>query len=197
MLSFGCLSTNRKATTIEVKFIPQEVPNHCGAIAIAMALDYYQLDYDITNITRQVFIPILNGSSFETMAEAVTHYGLTATRAELSPAAMRPLLAQHKLCIIYLAPTSKSPIGHFAMVTGISRNLKKIRIHGTQSANLWLPLKRLQPRSDHGRFPTLIIAPSDLRLPQHVLQNMRPSEPPRLFRLASNQPIVQNASLIL
>jgi ABC-type bacteriocin/lantibiotic exporter with double-glycine peptidase domain len=164
----GCLSTKKKATLIDVPFIPQNTPNHCGVVAIKTTLDYYDSNYNPTNIAKEAFVALLQGTPLEIIAEIANKHNLTTERRNLDIEGLRNALNRKEICIIYLASSSNSPVGHFSIVTGITNNGKKIRIHGTQRANLWLPAKKLLKRSSNGKFPTLIISRPHMKKQKHL-----------------------------
>jgi hypothetical protein len=110
----------------------------------------------------------LQGTPLEIIAEIANKHNLTTERRNLDIEGLRNALNRKEICIIYLASSSNSPVGHFSIVTGITNNGKKIRIHGTQRANLWLPAKKLLKRSSNGKFPTLIISRPHMKKQKHL-----------------------------
>ncbi len=158
MLTYGCISTPRQAILIDVPFHPQELTNHCGVISLAMTLDYYDVTYSITNLVDQAFISILNGSSLELLADTANKYGLDTEIDHLSIDKLQQIISAKHIPIIYLAPINNTEIGHFAIITGISSDSKKLRIHEPDLPNHWLRASKLKKRATAGVFPALIIS---------------------------------------
>jgi hypothetical protein len=157
LLTLGCITPPRNAILIDVPFIPQAQTNHCGVVSLAMAFDHFSVPYTLDSLTAKAFIPFLNGSSFQLLADTADQYGLTVTRHDADPSALHAMLSEKDLPIIYLAPTKGEPAGHFALVTGISDNLRRIRIHGTSKPNCWIRLSRLRPHATGDAFPVLCL----------------------------------------
>jgi len=158
MLSYGCISIPKQASIIDVPFISQEQTNHCGVIALAMAFDYYNITYSLTNLIDEAFIPALNGSPLELIANTANQYGLNASIDFLSVESLQLVIAAKNTPIIYLSPIDNSDIGHFAILTGISSDGKKMRIHKTDLSNQWQRSSKLNRRSNAGLFPTVTIS---------------------------------------
>ncbi len=155
--SSGCATPTRNAILIDVPFIPQEQTNQCGVVSLAMALDHYGVPYDLDALATKAFIPFLGGSSLQLLADTAGQYGLSVARQDADAHALKTMLSQNCLPLIYLFPAEEKSAGHFALVTGISTNLRRVRIHGTSQANRWVRLSRLQPHYKHSRFPTLCL----------------------------------------
>lgn len=154
----GCLTLTKNDAVLDIPFHPQTATNQCGAVALTMVLDYYGTDYNITNIVEETYIPLLNGSSFSLLQEAANKYGLQTQPTDLTIDEIKDIVNSNKTAIIYLAPLHNTNIGHFAVVTGVSENNKKIRIHGIKKADIWIRTHKLLKRSNKSRFPALIIS---------------------------------------
>lgn len=155
-ISIGCVSPARNATLLDVPFIPQEQKNHCGVVSLAMALTYYGVPYSMDSLVAEAFVPYLGGSSLQLLAATATRYGLSVTREDADATSLGNMLARGDLPILYLAPISNTEqTGHFALVTGISDNSRRVRIHGRTRAHRWITLRRLQRHATGGVFPSL------------------------------------------
>jgi len=158
ILSSGCITTPKNAAVLDIPFHPQVATNQCGAVALTMAMDYYDTDYNTTNIVAETYIPILNGSSFSLLQESANKHGLQTQTANLTINNLKQTITSNKIPVIYLLPLNNTQIGHFAVVTGISQNNKKIRIHGSKKPDIWIRSNKLLKRSSQNSFPTIIIS---------------------------------------
>ncbi len=160
-IAYGCTTVPKNAVSLEIPFVAQTATNQCGATALAMAFQYYGIDYNPSNLEQEVYIPVLKGSPMILLAEAATRRNLSCTSTNLDLLGIKNTLTASNIPIIYLKPTSTHTVGHFAVVTGIDNNLKKIAIHGEAKPDLWINVRRLLKQSTHARFPTLILKPQD------------------------------------
>jgi ABC-type bacteriocin/lantibiotic exporter with double-glycine peptidase domain len=158
ILSCGCVSKPRHAKVIQVPFLPQVQTNHCGVTSLAMALDYYNIAYNLTNLVNEAYIPALNGSSLELLADTANTYGLHASIDSINVDDLQYIISQKYIPIIYLTPINNSTIGHFAVITGISSDSKKLRIHEADRPNHWVRSSNLNKRTVVGHFPSLILS---------------------------------------
>jgi len=158
VISYGCISPPRHATVINVPFRPQEQTNHCGVVSLAMALDYYNITYNITNLIEEAFIPALNGSSLELLADTANKYGINTEIHSILANNLQQIIVAKHIPIIYLSPLKNSDIGHFAIITGISSNGRKLRIHETDRPNHWVQTSNICKRSTDGIFPALTLS---------------------------------------
>lgn len=157
-LSCGCVSTPKNALVIDVPFQAQEQTDYCGVVSLAMSLDYYNIPYNFTNLVNETYIPALNGSSLELIASTANKYGLDASIDYLTVGSLQQVLESKAVPIIYLYPLNDSKIGHFAVLTGISLDRKKMRIHHINKPNIWIKSSKLTKRSHRGVFPTVILS---------------------------------------
>jgi len=158
ILFCGCVSKPRHAKVIEVPFLPQVQTNHCGVTSLAMALDYYNIAYNLTNLVNEAYIPALNGSSLELLADTASTYGLHASIDSINADSLQQIISQKYIPIIYLTPINNSKIGHFAVITGISSDSKKLRIHEIDRPDHWVRTSKLSKRSIAGHFPSLTLS---------------------------------------
>jgi len=156
LLCYGCASLPRRSVVEDVPFRPQTETNRCGVTALSMTLDYYGIAYNPTNLEEELFVPILNGTPIRLLEETAGRYGLQAAEENLDLQQIHNTLAAGKIVIIYLKPF-EGTIGHFAIITGISDNLKKVRIHCQQKPDCLIKASRLLKQSTDNRFPALII----------------------------------------
>jgi ABC-type bacteriocin/lantibiotic exporter with double-glycine peptidase domain len=91
----GC--TTVPMTTCDVPFRPQKTANHCGVNCLAMTLDYFDVDYVFHELKRNVFIPALNGTTPELLADAATDYGIDAEIRKMGIPEMLKALKKGKL----------------------------------------------------------------------------------------------------
>ncbi len=157
----GCNSIPRNALVLDVPFLPQEQDNHCGVIALSMALDYYGIKWNTQKLTEAVFVPALGGSTLSTIASTAEGYGLKAVTTQSSHADLVESLYNRHLPIIYLAPVDPNKIGHFVVVTGASVNGRYLCIHDKKQANRWIKTTKLKHRSSESLFPTVTLSPND------------------------------------
>jgi len=157
-LALGCFSPSRNVVLVDVPFIPQTASNHCGVVALAMALDYYSLPYDIHELTNEAFIPFLGGSTMLLLADVAAEHGLSVSRQESNLPALHTTISEKQLPLIYLAPEENSGPGHFALVTGVSDNLRHVRIHGTTKPDRWIRASRLPSCATNTAFPSLVLS---------------------------------------
>lgn len=158
--SSSCTTPSRNATVVDVPFIPQESANQCGVVALAMAMDHYGVPYSIDNLVSKAFIPYLDGSSLQLLADTASQYGLTVTHESADIRILRQMLVDKCLPLIYLAPRKGEPTGHFALVTGITNNLRYVRMHGRTRPDCWIRLSRLRRHATEDGFPTLCLRPA-------------------------------------
>jgi len=159
--TLGCTMPPRHATLIDVPFIPQEQTNHCGVVALAMALDHFKIPYEMDRLTEEAFSPILGGANYQLLADTAVRHGLNIQPAEADAQTLRHALLLQQLPIIYVAPIGKTGVGHFCVVTGISDNLRFVRIHDVKQADHWLRFSRLRRRTTDGRYPALFLYERD------------------------------------
>lgn len=158
ILSSGCISPPRNATLIDVPFIPQEQTNQCGVVSLAMAMDFHQVPYNFDVLTDNAYIPTLGGTPINLLALVAEAYGLHAKSIASDISDLHSAIAAHDVPIIYLPPNDDSQIGHFVVVTGVSLDNKKLRIHDLHRKDRWVRSSALMKRKSKGRFPSVIIS---------------------------------------
>jgi ABC-type bacteriocin/lantibiotic exporter with double-glycine peptidase domain len=168
VLGLSCSTPSRDATLITVPFVPQAQTNHCGVIALAMAFEHFDVVYDTSALTEVAFIPALDGSTFQLLADAAMAYGLEATLTGSDPQSLRSALAHGCLPIVYIAPVKGDRVGHFVVVTGISNSLRHIRIHDIKQPDRWMRLSRLRSRTTQGKYPTLLLNVTSTDRTEHI-----------------------------
>ncbi len=158
ILSNGCVSPPRNATLINVPFIPQEQTNQCGVVSLAMAMDFHQVPYNFDALTDNAYIPAVGGTPINLLALVAEGYGLQAKSMTSDISELHTAIAAHNVPIIYLAPIDDSKIGHFVVVTGVSLDNKKLRIHDLHRKDRWVRSSTLVKSRSNGRFPSVIIS---------------------------------------
>jgi ABC-type bacteriocin/lantibiotic exporter with double-glycine peptidase domain len=154
----GCISTPKQAAVLQVPFHPQPATNHCGITALAMALDFFHIPYSTNTLYSKAFIPALEGSTLQSLSKTAQDYGLAVTASFSDVSDFHHSIENGALPLVYLAPTDENNIGHFVIVTGVSDNLRFIRIHDTQAPNRWIRYSRLARDTKNGTYPTLYLA---------------------------------------
>lgn len=144
----GCMALHRH--TLDVPFHPQPSPNLCGVNCLAMAFDYFEIPYDFEELTAKAFVPALDGSTPELLADVAETYGLHATMRELDRVAIKTVIESGLLPILFIPPAHGETIGHFILVTGISADLRHIRAHDGNR-------RHRQRRLDHVTYVTLLL----------------------------------------
>jgi len=150
VLTTGCitLATN----PLDVPFHPQSSPNRCGVNCLAMAFDYFRIPYDFAELDAQSFVPALNGSPPELLADVAETYGLRAEIENLDAAGIKSSLESGALPIVFIPPAQGTFIGHFILVTRAGQNPQQIRAHDGKRRN-----RRLRLRDN--TYVTLLLAP--------------------------------------
>jgi ABC-type bacteriocin/lantibiotic exporter with double-glycine peptidase domain len=157
-LAGGCVTTPRHATLIDVPFIAQEQTNQCGVVALAMAMDYHHVAYDINALSEEAYIPAIGGSPLTLLAYVADSYGLQAETKVLSVPRIRQVIEGHDVPIVYLAPLVDSQTGHFVVITGISHDNRKLRIHDVRRQDQWIRTSTLLKRSSNTNFPAVVLS---------------------------------------
>ena len=153
----GCAMPPRNAVTIEVPFISQEQTNHCGVAALAMALEFHRVPYDRAELAAAAYLPALRGSPLQLLAAAATDLGLQTALVNATVADLSHALERDCVPIIYLGPRDDGSVGHFVVVTGVSRDGRTLRIHDPLRGTRWTGSRRLLKRGLHSCFPAVLV----------------------------------------
>lgn len=127
MLLNGCMTLPRH--TLDVPFRPQQSPNLCGVNCLAMSFDFFGVPYDFEDLTTKAFVPALDGSTPELLADVAESYGLQAVIKGLDKTAVKAAVESGVLPILFIPPAHGETIGHFILVTGSAGNPGYIRAH--------------------------------------------------------------------
>jgi hypothetical protein len=103
-----------------------------------MVLRHFHIPMEMGKLAEEAFVPALNGSTPELLADVAEKYGLHATIRHASLEEMELELKNGVLPIAYIPPAKERSIGHFILVTGISRNRGQMRAHDGSHRNQWL-----------------------------------------------------------
>ncbi len=147
----GCLAIRPPATLLEVPFIPQTDPNHCGVTCLAMAFAHFRVPYHMELLKRDAYIPVLSGSTPELLADIAEAHGLRSDIRTLSAAQLRDTLLENRIPIVFFPPAPPENVGHFVLVTAVTHDLRRLRAHDGGKRNRWLPAP--------GRALAILISP--------------------------------------
>jgi len=151
----GCVTL--PGPRLEVPFRPQNRPNHCGVNCLAMAFDYFSIPYTLDDLTAQAFVPVLDGSTPELLADVAEANGLQATLRELDAHAIKAAVGAGTIPILFIPPAGGAAIGHFILVTGAAGNPRYIHAHDGRHRHRrrrldnpsYLTLLLTTPKGDH------------------------------------------------
>lgn len=141
LLSGGCTVLTRRDVLMRVPFIPQSNPHHCGVACLEMALQYYGINYDPSELERQTYIPALSGSTPEIIADTAEKYGLSAKLSKRSLREIKHDLLSETLVIVFLPPEEGETLGHFVVATGAHIQQEKLVAHDGLNRNQIIPVK--------------------------------------------------------
>ncbi len=130
ILLSSCMTLS--TSQLDVPFHPQPGPSLCGMNCLAMAFEFFGIPYDIGELESQAFVPALNGSPPELLADVAETYGLQAGIENLPPAAIKTAIESGWLPIVFIPPANGETIGHFILITGAAENPRHIRAHDGQ-----------------------------------------------------------------
>ena len=145
LLLCGCASL-RLQPQADVPFVAQRQEVDCGPTCGAMLLTLHDLPFDRDQLDRDMFVPALGGTWLELFCRTLTSRGLSATPGETTEAALLTALAAGHPQVITLAPADAVSVAHFAILTGLSPNGKKICLHGPTHPNRWVKTTPLLAR---------------------------------------------------
>ncbi len=161
LLFQGCASAFiNNTTTLEVPFHKHE-EYHCGTACLQMVMDYYKLPRDRKKIDRKVFIPALKGTTPEVLADAAKSFGLQAEVTTGSVVKLKEWLDNGIPAILLLRYNSQAEVGHFVVVTGISRNNRKIYYHSEKQPDSVMSAETLRDIWEKTGFTTVIVKAPD------------------------------------
>lgn len=169
----GCTLRGDIVHGIEVPFIPQK-PNECGVATLQMAFERQSIPYDPETLRKRVYLPALKGTTIGVMAQSARELGARATIG----VADNHLLAnwlEFGLCPIVLwGPDAPGSVGHFLIVTGISKSHTAFRVHSGPLENQWVSYDSFMKRWRSGGYRVLLIEHPDNPPPPEVLDNTLP-----------------------
>ncbi len=137
-ITSGCRTFPSGTTRIHVPFIPQAEENHCGVTCLSMVFRHFNITLGMSKLGEEAFVPAISGSTPELLADVAEKYGLHATIRHVSLAEMELELNNGVLLIVFIPPAKERSIGHFILVTGISRNRGQMRAHDGNHRDQWL-----------------------------------------------------------
>jgi len=153
LLASGCASLPMRKR--DVPFHPQTRRNHCGVNCLAMAFDYFSIPYTQDTLAAQAFVPALDGSTPELLADVAEEYGLSATIQELQADVIAQALRSEGLPIVFLPPAGDETVGHFILVTGAAGDPHRIRAHDGMHPH------RRQRLAANATYRTILLAPNE------------------------------------
>ncbi len=151
LLLNGCMTLPKH--TLDVPFRPQPSPNLCGVNCLAMALDYFAIPYEFEDLTAKAFVPALDGSTPELLADVAEAYGLHAEIKGLDEVAIKAAIESGLLPILFIPPADGETIGHFILVTASAENPRRIQAHDGKR-------RHRRRRLDHDTYVTLLLTNS-------------------------------------
>ena len=137
-LAVGCGTLSPYTTRVHVPFIPQAEQNFCGVTCLSMVFRHFHIPIELGKLAEEAFVPALNGSTPELLADVAEKYGLHATIRDVSLIEMERELNNGVLPIAFIPPAKERAIGHFILVTGISRNRGQMRAHDGSHRDQWM-----------------------------------------------------------
>jgi len=152
------VSAPRDGTLLTVPFREQRA-NYCGIDALAMVADYYRASLPAEALAN-AYVPALSGTIPELLAE-------TAARARLSARVqcgtgddIADWLSRGIPAIVLLGGAGRGAPGHFAVLTGVSRDGRLVRLHSGNRPNRWVKARLLERQwREAGSLAVLIEQP--------------------------------------
>jgi len=144
----GCIPLSDH--TLDVPFHPQPSPNLCGVNCLAMAFDYFAVPYAFDDLTSKAFVPALEGSTPELLADVAETYGLHAEIKKLDGVASKAAIESGLLPIVFIPPADGEHIGHFILVTGSGENHRYIQAHDGKR-------RHCRRQLEHDTYVTLLL----------------------------------------
>lgn len=155
---FLCAACNTPyaATKLMVPVHFQE-EHQCGPAALAMVLNFYGHDVQPQTLTPTVYLPALQGTTPQLLAEVARHYGFEAAIEAGDKEHLEQWLLEGIPPIVFLG--NRDTYGHFVVVTGLSA--RRIRMHNGQQQDTWMKQTQFLDQWRHGRNTALLIFPRD------------------------------------
>jgi ABC-type bacteriocin/lantibiotic exporter with double-glycine peptidase domain len=154
----GCLSPSAPPRELDVPFIPQ-ANGHCGDSALGMVLRYYGHDAPLAEISREVHIPVLQGTVPELLGEAAEKRGFGYRLRRVAFADFERFIARGIPLIVLLPPKPDQANGHFVVLTGYRPDLLAVRIHSGAQSHRWMLNQDIESEWGPGPYPVLIVYP--------------------------------------
>ncbi|WP_022850709.1 PA2778 family cysteine peptidase [Limisalsivibrio acetivorans] len=120
-----------------VPFYPQE-EYQCGPASLAAVLDYSGVDVQLDNLTGAVYTPSRKGSLQTAMLSGARRFGRVPYKIG-TPAELRDSLAMgYPVVVLQNNGLRFAPVWHYAVVTGLYPDEKKVRLHSGLEKDLIL-----------------------------------------------------------
>lgn len=125
---------------LHVPFIAQTEANDCGAVALAMTMQFNEHYPDIDALRQELTIPALGGTIPALIVAAADDRGFDTDLSDGNPDILSESLRNNIPLIVLLGPAvadSGGP-GHFVVVTGMAHHGAAIRVHDGLHENHWM-----------------------------------------------------------
>jgi ABC-type bacteriocin/lantibiotic exporter with double-glycine peptidase domain len=143
----------------DVPFVAQRQEVDCGPTCGAMLLTLHGLPFDRDQLDRDMFVPALGGTWLELFCRTLTAHGLSAIPTTKTEASLLADLAAGHPQLVTLAPADADSVAHFAILTGLSPNGKRICLHGPNQPNCWVKTTPLLARWQTAGSTVVAITP--------------------------------------
>lgn len=146
-----------KGLLVETPFVQQD-PFECGVATLEMVFARLGVEHNTEKVRKMTHLPILNGTTFGVMADTARKHGVNATITRGNNMSLANWLNRGLTPIIYWGPKKKDEnIGHFLLVTALSENHHRIRVHSGDDQDEWVPFMTFMRRWAKGGFKALLI----------------------------------------
>jgi ABC-type bacteriocin/lantibiotic exporter with double-glycine peptidase domain len=141
-----------------VPFVQQE-DGHCGDSSLEMVLRYHGLYVDHHALRAMVYLPALQGTVPEVIADTARKLGYESEVTQLKIEELTDLIRQTGPTIVYFGAEEAPNPGHFLVVNDISPFNQRVCVHTGENSNQWLSAKEFNRRWQKGKNIVIRIAP--------------------------------------
>lgn len=152
-----------KGLVVETPFVQQD-PFECGVATLEMVFKRLDVEHDTAKVRKMTYLPILNGTTLGVMADTARKHGVRATITHGNNMALADWLSHDLTPIVYWGPKKDDEnIGHFLLVTALSENHHRVRVHSGEDEDRWVSLQNFMSRWAKGEFKALLIDRPDVQ----------------------------------
>jgi hypothetical protein len=153
-----------KAMVADVPFFAQE-ELQCGPAALAMVLNWSELDLQPSDLSTEVYTPGLKGSLQSSLIGSARRHGRVAYSITGIESLMAEISAGHPVIVLVNLGFSWFPQWHYAVVIGYDQGKEEVILHSGLIANEILSSWTFKNIWRRGEYWGLLVLPPD-RLPE-------------------------------